>query len=92
MGKLSLFNKNELNRINSLINSSNTNFGGEGFIDLLFLLCEKVQGIKVLDTGVAYAKSVSDVLTNVTRSTSTNQKDEMVIDKKYREKHQSNRK
>jgi len=25
-------------------------------------------------------------------STSTNQKDEMVIDKKYREKHQSNRK
>ena len=28
----------------------------------------------MVDTGVAYAKSVSDVITNITRSTSTNQK------------------
>ena len=60
--KLSLFDINELNRINSLINSSNTNFGGEGFIDLLFLLCEKVQGRKVLETGVAYGWSSASIL------------------------------
>ena len=33
-----------------------------------------VAGDILVDTGVAYAKSVSDVITNVTRSTSTNQK------------------
>ena len=61
------FSKEYVNQIEGKINTSNSNFGGQGHVDLLFGLCESMKVKKVLETGVAYGWSSQAILSSLSK-------------------------
>ena len=57
-----VFSNSYVDNINEKIFKSNSNFGGQGHVDLLFNLCEGINAKKVVETGVAYGWSSSAIL------------------------------
>ena len=59
------FDNSYSSKINEVINSSQSNFGGPGHIDLIYTICERL-GIKnAIETGVAYGWSSAAILSSL---------------------------
>ena len=56
-----------IKEIEEKINISESNFGGQGHVDLLFGLCERLKVKKVLETGVAYGWSSQAILNSISK-------------------------
>ena len=62
-----IFEPEYIKKINNIINHSNSNFGGQAFIDLLFLVCESIQVKSAIETGVAYGWSTASILKSLSK-------------------------
>jgi len=61
------FSDEYIKRVAEKIDASDSNFGGQGHVGLLFGLCERLEARKVLETGVAYGWSSQAILNSVSK-------------------------
>ena len=63
--KNSIFNNKVYFDIENKIKNSSTNFGGRGYVDLIYSLCESFKITNAIETGVAYGWSSEAILQSV---------------------------
>ena len=61
------FSKEYIEEVEKKIKGSNSNFGGQGHVNLLYGLCESLKAKKVLETGVAYGWSSQAILNSISK-------------------------
>ena len=61
------FSDEYIKRVEEKISASDSNFGGQGHVGLLFGLCERLRTKKVLETGVAYGWSSQAILNSISK-------------------------
>jgi len=62
-----IFSEQNLLEINKKISNSNSNFGGQAYIDLLYFICESINAKKAIETGVAYGWSSAAILKSLVK-------------------------
>jgi len=62
-----VFSNSFVDNINEKIFKSNSNFGGQGHVFLLYAVCENLEAMKVLETGVAYGWSSAAILSSISK-------------------------
>ena len=65
--KNEVFSPAHLKEVKSKIEISESNFGGQGHIFLLYDVCENLEAVKALETGVAYGWSSAAILSSVSK-------------------------
>ena len=60
-----VFTPDHLKEVKRKLEQSESDFGGQGFTFLLYGLCENIEAMKVLETGVAYGWSSAAILSSV---------------------------
>tara|TARA_B110000003_G_C16651784_1_gene534514 strand:+ start:4421 stop:5200 length:780 start_codon:yes stop_codon:yes gene_type:complete len=61
------FSEEYKQKISNIIDSSNSDFGGPGHINLIYTICEKLHIKNVIETGVAYGWSSAAILNSVSK-------------------------
>ena len=62
-----VFSKQFVKTIEKKINNSNSDFGGQGHVGLLYIACESLKAKNVLETGVAYGWSSAAILNSISK-------------------------
>ena len=65
--KEEVFSSDHLKKVKRKIEASESDFGGQGHIFLLYGVCENIESIKVLETGVAYGWSSAAILSSISK-------------------------
>ncbi len=65
--KEEVFSPDYFKEVNSKIKISKSNFGGQGHVFLLYGVCENLEAMKVLETGVAYGWSSAAILSSISK-------------------------
>ena len=65
--KKEVFSPDHVKEVNRKLQISESEFGGQGHIFLLYSMCENLEAIKVLETGVAYGWSSASILSSVSK-------------------------
>jgi len=65
--KEEVFSTDHLKEVKRKIEVSESDFGGQGHIFLLYSICENIESIKVLETGVAYGWSSAAILQSISK-------------------------
>ena len=63
----SVFTDEYIKNTEKKITNSNSNFGGQGHINLLYAICENLEAERVLETGVAYGWSSAAILKSISK-------------------------
>ena len=61
------FSSDHVNEVKRKLGISKSNFGGQGHVFLLYSVCENLDAVKVLETGVAYGWSSYAILSSVSK-------------------------
>jgi predicted O-methyltransferase YrrM len=65
--KKEVFSPDHLQEVNRKLDISESDFGGQGHIFLLYDICENLEAKKVLETGVAYGWSSASILSSINK-------------------------
>ena len=66
-----IFSDQHTKKINNLILKSKSNFGGQAYINLLYIICEVTNVEKAIETGVAYGWSSAAILKSIVKRSGT---------------------
>ena len=65
--KKEVFSPDHLQKVKRKLEISESDFGGQGHIFLLYCVCENIKALKVLETGVAYGWSSAAILSSISK-------------------------
>tara|TARA_Y100000758_G_C15993826_1_gene401525 strand:- start:144 stop:914 length:771 start_codon:yes stop_codon:yes gene_type:complete len=65
--KTEVFSPDHMKEVKRRLEISDSDFGGQGHIFLLYSVCENLEATKVLETGVAYGWSSASILSSISK-------------------------